>query len=250
MKVSIITVTYNSGKTVKDTLESVCNQSYSDIEHIIIDGASKDDTLDIVNEYTHVARVISESDDGIYDAMNKGIRLATGDVIGILNSDDIFYDNNVLEKVMSAFERETETDAVYGNIVYFKEAKDEIVRKWKSKAYYENFFNDGLVPPHPSLFVRRKVYDELDLYYPNFKISSDYEFMFRMMKVNKYKTQYLDTNIVNMRVGGISTSGLKSYLIATKELKQSWEMNGYKYPLKLYMIRPIIKRVRLRIERS
>lgn len=246
MKITIVTVTYNSASTIKDTLESVKNQNFKDIEHIIIDGASKDNTLDIVRKYPSVSKVISEPDKGIYDAMNKGVKIATGEIIGILNSDDIFASDDVIQTVMDIFKNDESIDAVYGNISYFKDDKpDEVVRYWKSKSYYTNFFDNGNVPPHPSLFVRKRVYEKIGQYYPNFKICSDYEFMLRMMKIHNYKTYFLDKTIVKMRVGGISTSGMKSYWITTKELKTSWEMNGLIYPKKLYFIRPFKKTLQL-----
>ena len=242
MKISIITVSYNSAVTIRDTLESVKNQTYTNIEHIIIDGASKDNTLAIVTEYPHVAKVISEKDKGIYDAMNKGITLATGEIIGILNSDDLFESDTIIEQIMNVFQENKEIDAIYGNISYFETGEEnKIKRYWKSKPYYEDFFDDGEVPPHPSLFVKKQVYDQIGTYYPNFKICSDYEFMLRMMKIHNFKTKYLDATIAKMRLGGTSTQGLKSYWITTKELKQAWEMNNFKYPIKLYFIRPFKK---------
>jgi glycosyltransferase involved in cell wall biosynthesis len=246
MKVTIITATYNSSGTIKDTLESVANQTYKDIEHIIIDGLSSDETLEIIKEYPHVARVFSEKDKGIYDAMNKGISLATGDIIGILNSDDIFASDDILENIESIFGKNDSIDAVYGNISYFRtEEPDKIVRYWKSKPYYETFFDDGNVPPHPSLFVRKKVYDEIGTYYPKFKICSDYEFMLKMFKIYNYKSYFIDTTFVRMRMGGTSTQGLKSYLITTKELKEAWNKNNLQYPFKLYFIRPLKKILQL-----
>lgn len=241
MKVSIITVTYNSANTIRDTLESVANQTYLNIEHIIIDGLSKDNTLEIVKEYPHVVKVVSEKDNGIYDAMNKGIELATGEVIGFLFSDDIFASDVTIEGIVNIFKSNV-TEAVFGNIEYFEgNHYDRIVRYWKTKEYYSNFFEDGEVPPFPSLFVKKKIYDKIGTYYPGFKIASDHEFMFRMFKIHNYKSFFLDKTIVKMRVGGVSTSGMKSYIQSTKELKKVWEMNGYKYPFRLYFIRPLKK---------
>lgn len=242
MVVSIITVTFNSSATVRDTLESINRQTFRNIEHIIIDGLSTDNTLDIVADFSHVNKVFSEADNGVYDAMNKGVRHATGDIIGILNSDDVFASASIIAEVVDIFANNSDVDALYGNIEYFKEDKiDEIVRFWKTKPYYDGFFEDGETPPHPSLFVRKRVYDNINHYFPDFKIASDYEFMFRMFKVNNYKPFFFDKTIVKMRVGGISTSGFKSYWQSTKELKQVWEMNGYKYPKKLYFLRPYKK---------
>jgi glycosyltransferase len=241
MKISIITVTYNSASTIRDTLESVASQTYPNIEHIIIDGLSNDNTLEIIKEYPHVARVISEKDKGIYDAMNKGVGVATGEVIGILNSDDIFASDMTIQDIINIL-KNSAIKAVYGNIEYFKgDNYEKVTRLWKTKSYYHTFFEDGEVPPHPSLFVRKVVYDSIGMYYPNFKIASDYEFMLRMLKVHNYKSFFLDKVIVKMRVGGVSTSGIKSYIQSTKELRKVWEMNGYRYPLRLYFIRPLKK---------
>ena len=242
MKISIITTTYNSAQTVADTLQSVANQTYHDIEHIIIDGASKDNTLEIVKQFPHVSKVTSEPDKGIYDAMNKGIALATGDIIGILNSDDIFENNNVVDEIMSIFNKNIEIDAIYGNISYFKtENPNKIVRYWKSKPYYSSFFEDGEVPPHPSLFVKKKVYNNIGMYKIYYKIAADHDFMFRMLKIHKFQSYFLDKIIVKMREGGVSTKGINSYLTSTKELVNVWSENGVVYPKLLFIIRPIKK---------
>jgi glycosyltransferase involved in cell wall biosynthesis len=242
MKISIITVTYNSAITVRDTLKSVNNQTCKDVEHIIIDGLSNDNTLNIIQQFPHVIKIISEKDKGIYDAMNKGIQLATGDIIGILNSDDIFATDNIIAQVMSIFEQNKEIDALYGNISYFATEKPDIVaRFWQSKSYYDGFFEAGNVPPHPALFVKKKVYDEIGMYKIHYKIAADYEFMLRMLKIHGYKSYFLDQTIVKMRLGGISTKGFDSWMLSTRELKNTWEINGLKYPISLYFRRPYIK---------
>ncbi len=239
MKISVITTSYNSGKTIRDTLSSVAQQTYLDIEHIIIDGQSNDKSLAIINEFSHINKVISEKDQGVYDAMNKGIRLASGDIVGILNSDDIYENETVLKEVQDVFKSDNNTDLVYGNISFFKEDQfDVTLRKWISQPYYDDFFEDGEVPPHPCLFVRKKVYDEIGLYYPNFKIASDYEFMLRAIKVHKYKATYLEKNLVKMRLGGESTSGLHNILLNNKEVLQAWRMNNLTPPIKFYIKRP------------
>ena len=242
MKVSIITITYNAVSTVKDTLESIANQSYSNIEHIIIDGKSTDDTLAIVAKFPHVSKVISEPDKGLYDAMNKGIALAKGTVIGILNADDLYADNKVIEKVAHLFQQDDSLDLLYGNIEYFDTKQPgKILRYWQTKPYYETFFEDGEVPPHPSLFVKKAVYQTIGKYNPTFKISGDYDFMFRALKIHNYKSYFLAETMVKMRLGGISTSGVKSYWISTKELIKVWRINGFTYPPKLLILRPIKK---------
>lgn len=241
MTISIITVTYNSANTIRDTLESVKNQSYEKIEHIIVDGESKDKTLDIVSEYPSISKFICEKDNGIYDAMNKGVKLATGDIIGILNSDDIFIHNEIISEIINEFKTK-DIDALYGNISYFSNGQPNIItRYWKSKPYHPTFFEEGEVPPHPALFVRKKVYDEIGLYKPHYKIAADHDFMFRMLKIHNYKSLYIDKTIVKMREGGVSTAGLKSYITSTKELIKVWNENGLSYPKRLFLLRPIKK---------
>lgn len=241
-KISIITATYNSQATIKDTLDSVSNQSYNNIEHIIKDGLSKDDTLDIVARYPHVNKVVSKADDGIYDAMNKGIKLVSGEIVGILNSDDIYDNDQVIQNVCSLFLSDDSIDLVYGNISFFKEGEiDKVQRKWNSKPYYDEFFEDGEVPPHPALFVKKKVYDEIGCFYPKFKIASDYEFMLRSIKVHKYKAVHLNKNLVKMRLGGDSTSGIHNLILNNKEVLEAWKMNDLKPPLKFYIKRPLKK---------
>jgi glycosyltransferase involved in cell wall biosynthesis len=241
VKISIITPTFNSNATVQDTLESVLNQTYKEIEHIIIDGASKDNTLEIVKRFPHVSKFISEPDKGIYDAMNKGIDLAKGDLIGILNSDDIFIDNEIISKIVHEFKTRN-IDALYGNISYFSTEKPStIARYWQSKPYYSTFFDDGNVPPHPALFVKKSVYNAIGKYKIHYKIAADYEFMLRMLKIHDFKSYFMDETIVKMRLGGVSNKGLSSYIISTKELRNTWEINGLKYPLSLYWLRPYIK---------
>lgn len=242
MKLSIITVTYNSAATLRETLESVAEQTYPNIEHIIIDGASKDKTLEIVKEFPRVSKILSEKDNGIYDAMNKGIRQATGEIIGILNSDDIFTETTILSEIVAIFAADTSIGAVYGNISYFKtEEPNKIVRFWQSKPYYPSFFENGEVPPHPALFVKKEIYDAIGTYYPKFKISSDYEFMFRMLKVHKYKSFFFDKVIVKMRMGGESTKNWKNIFIGNKEIFTAWRMNSKIPPLRLFMLRPLKK---------
>jgi glycosyltransferase involved in cell wall biosynthesis len=238
-KVSIITVCFNSEKTIEDSIKSVISQDYPLTEYIIIDGKSNDSTLEILTRYqSKIAKQISEPDKGIYDAMTKGVKLASGDVIGILNSDDVFASDTILSEVASIFANDPTIDAVYGNIIYFKtDAPDKPVRTWVTKPYYEKFFDDGEVPPHPSLFVKKSVYDAIGAYIPDFKISSDYEFMFRAFKVHHYKPYHLNKFVVNMRVGGESTKSIKNVLIGNREVRIAWEMNGIKPPLKFWVLR-------------
>lgn len=242
MKISIITVAYNSSATIRETLESVQSQSYHDIEHIIIDGASIDNTIEIVNEFAHIAKIVCEPDKGIYDAMNKGIDLTTGDIIGILNSDDLFYDSNTITDVYEIFREDDDIDAIYGNMSYFETINPEKkIRFWKSIPFYEYFFEDGYIIPHPTLFVRRKVYSEINSYYPNFRLSSDYEFMLRAFKIHKFKPFYLNKTLVKMRMGGESTKNWRNIFLGNLEIYKSWKMNKLNLPKLFYLKRFIYK---------
>jgi glycosyltransferase len=220
----------------------VGSQTFKDIEHIIVDGASSDNTIELVKDFPHVAKIISEPDDGIYEAMNKGIGLATGDVIGILNSDDVFVSPQILTLISDCFLQNPGIKALYGDISYFKTGNMErVVRYWKSKNYYPGFFEDGNMPPHPSLFVKKEVYQTIGTYKTHYKISADQEFLIRMLKVHAYPSFYLNIPVVRMRIGGRSTNGLKSYLFNTKEIIRTWQDNGLKYPFRLLFIRPVKK---------
>jgi glycosyltransferase involved in cell wall biosynthesis len=246
LKVSIITVSYNSIKTIEDTIRSVKEQRYPYIEYIVVDGASTDGTKEVIEQHLgHISRYVSEKDGGIYDAMNKGIGYATGDIVGILNSDDIFFDESVIEKVVAAFAQDESLSCVYGNIQYFRNNVNNVMRVWKTQAYYEGYLESGKVPPHPAVFVRRKVYEKIGLYKTDYKIAADLEFMIRLLKTYRLRSTFLNEFLVKMRAGGISTTGLRSYLVSTKEIKRAWNSNGLKYPLKLYIIRPIIKILQL-----
>ena len=192
--ISVITVCYNSENNIEATIRSVMAQDYPAIEYIVVDGNSTDNTMNIVGQYKDfVAKQISEPDKGIYDAMTKGVGMATGEVIGILNSDDIYASDTILSEVMDLFNRDETIDAVYGNITYFNDNDPgKVVRKWITKPYYPKFFDHGEVPPHPALFVRKKVYDAIGAYFPDFKITSDYEFMLRAFKIHGYKPFFIN----------------------------------------------------------
>lgn len=241
---SIITVCYNSSKTIKETIDSVKNQYFKDLEYIIIDGESTDDTLDIIkNSKKYIHKIISEKDHGIYDAMNKGIEIATGEIIGILNSDDLYANQRILEKINDAFLGNPEIEAVYGDLVYFRNSNlNHILRKWSSKPYYENFFEDGFAIPHPTLFVKKSVYSKKGVYFPGFKISSDYEFTLRVIKKEGIKTMYLNEELIKMRLGGESTSSIRNLIRGNQEIKESWKMNGLKFP-KYFFIKKFIHKL-------
>ncbi len=228
MTISIITATYNSAATVRDTLASIAAQDYPHIEHLIVDGVSKDNTLDIVKEFPHVAKVESSKDKGIYDAMNKGVRLVTGEVVGILNSDDLYQHNSVLSKVMKAFE-DPEVDLVYGDLQYVQQHDiSKVVRSWKAGTYTPNSFYWGWMPPHPSFFVRKRVYDQLGLFSLDLRTAADYEIILRFMLKAGLKAAYVPEYLVRMRMGGASNATLKHRINANKEDRKAWDMNGLK----------------------
>ncbi len=228
MTISIITATYNSAATVRDTLSSIASQQYPFIEHIIVDGLSKDNTLEIVKDFPHVARVICEKDNGIYDAMNKGVQLATGDIIGILNSDDFYTNPSVLSKVAAAFE-DPAVEAVYGDLQYVKVSNVEVVtRTWKSGAYKKKSIYYGWMPPHPTFFVRRQVYDKCGLFNSSLRSAADYELILRVLLKFNVHALYIPEVLVKMRVGGMSNTSLKNRLRAHREDRIAWKLNELK----------------------
>jgi glycosyltransferase len=232
MKLSIITVVYNNEKTIADAIESVLNQSYKNIEYIIIDGNSSDHTLDIIRSYgASISKLVSESDKGIYDAMNKGISLATGEIIGILNSDDLYADVNVLKDVMNYFKSSPRTDILYGNLVYVKRNQIEnIVRRWDSKPYFPSFYEKANVPPHPTLFLKSKVYELSGNFNLSYKLASDYEFMLRVFKKYNYNIVFINRLMILMRLGGATNKNFKNIINGNLEILRSWRENNLKIP--------------------
>lgn len=231
MKISIITATYNSEKTLKDTLESVLNQTYTDYEHIIVDGLSKDSTMQIVKEYESKyngkLRYISEKDTGIYDAMNKGIKMATGDIVGLLNSDDMYANNSVLQKIVDKF-KEADCDGTYGNLIFMdEETMSKPQRIWKSA---KGKLKNGWHPAHPTLYLKKEVYDKIGQFDLQYRIVADYDFMIRMMMDKDIKLEYIDEVLVHMRTGGASTDGIKGYIKNLKESHKALVNNKVKHP--------------------
>lgn len=228
MKVSVITVCFNSGKTIRDTIESVLSQDYSNIEYIIVDGASSDGTMDIVNGYRErIAKVISEADKGIYDAMNKGIMAATGDVVGILNSDD-FYDNGkTVSSVVEAFNNQPGVDMVFGDVVFVQPEDLSMIRRHYYAGHFKSWkLRFGWMPPHPGTFVKRSLYLQTGLYKTDFKIAADYEMFVRWLMVNKAGYKWIDKVLVRMRMGGASTSGVRSSILLNKEIVRACRINN------------------------
>jgi glycosyltransferase involved in cell wall biosynthesis len=227
-KVSIVTTTYNSGLTVRDTLESVKAQDYPNIEHIVVDGRSTDNTIDIIREFPHVAQYLSEEDQGLYDAINKGIRMSTGDIVGILNSDDFFPEPDVLSAIMKAFEKEN-VDAVYGDIAFVKpENLRKIVRFYSSKKFHPRKFARGYMPAHPSFYAKRDCFEKLGFYQLDYKIAADFELLMRFFLNKNIKTYYLHKVIVYMRTGGVSNKNFLSRYILNKEIIKACRENGVK----------------------
>ena len=207
MKISIITVVYNNKETIRSAVDSVLNQNYDSIEYIVIDGGSTDGTVDIVKEYQDKISVfISEPDEGIYDAMNKGIALATGNVIGILNSDDFYIDKFVIEKVVKEF-KEKNVECVYGDLIYVKPGNlDKTVRYYDSSNFNPSKFAYGWMPAHPTFFVKRKVYERYGMFRTDLKIAADFDILARFLYIHKISYSYIKGALVKMRTGGVSTS--------------------------------------------
>jgi glycosyltransferase involved in cell wall biosynthesis len=224
MKITIITVCYNSGATLEKTILSVAHQTYKDIEYIIVDGNSNDGTLELIKKHEDkISKWISEPDKGLYDAMNKGIALATGDLIGILNSDDTFNSNTVVEEITN-FHVQNNIDASIGNIIQHKE-NGKIVRLYSSKKWIPEKLKIGFMPPHPSLFFKRELFDKYGNYDLGFKIGADYELITRYFFKNKISWKYSGITTTAMLVGGLSSSGSGSYKLITQEIKKALLMN-------------------------
>ncbi|MEY0383316.1 glycosyltransferase family 2 protein [Providencia rettgeri] len=218
MKVSIITATYNSSSTIIDTLKSLENQSYPNIEYIIIDGASKDNTLEIIKKHSKkVSKIISEPDKGIYDALNKGIEASTGDIIGFLHSDDIFAYSTAIEDLVNILINE-KSHAIYADLEYVsKENTSNVVRRWVSGSYKHSNLKKGWMPPHPTFFMKRSLYKKYGGFDLNFKISADYDSLLRYLWLNNISVSYLPRVVTKMRVGGESNRNFLNILKKTKE---------------------------------
>ena len=223
MKVSIITVCYNSEKTIEDTIRSVASQTYRDIEYIVVDGGSTDRTNEIVKKHSNVVSVhISEKDNGLYDAMNKGIKLATGDVIGILNSDDVLASETIIEKIADSVK---DVDGVYGDIGFYDKSLNKKIRHYSSRGFHKAKFSRGFMPAHPSCYLKKELINRVGLYSLNFKIAADFDFLVRAFSIPHTNFLYFQNEIVKMREGGISTSGLSANILLNKEIIQSCRNN-------------------------
>lgn len=241
MKVSIITATFNSAATVLDTLKSVQSQTWQELEHIVVDGASIDDTLRLLEAGKHRGPFVSEPDKGIYDAMNKGIQMASGEIVGILNSDDVYANPTIIEKVVQLFEQ-TGADAVYGDLWYVDAADmQRVTRKWVAGSYRREAFLYGWMPPHPTFFVRKSVYVQYGLFNLDMYTAADYELMLRFLYKYQIPAAYLPEVMVKMRVGGASNQSLKNRLLANKGDRLAWKVNGLKPYWFTVTLKPIRK---------
>ncbi|MBO0933750.1 glycosyltransferase family 2 protein [Fibrella aquatilis] len=242
MTISIITVVYNGADTIADAIESVLGQSYAPIEYIIIDGASTDGTTSIVRSYGEcISRFVSEPDQGLYDAMNKGIAAATGEVIGILNADDLYRHSDTISRVMALFQQPG-VDAVYGDLVYAqREQPDQITRYWQAGSYRPGAFLKGWMPPHPTFFVRAALYRSLGLFTTSLHSAADYELMLRFIHKHQIRVAYLPEVVVVMRMGGVSNSSLSNRLRANREDRLAWQLNGLKPHWLTLWLKPLRK---------
>lgn len=243
LKISIITVCFNSAATIVDTLRSVAEQSHHDVEHIVIDGGSVDDTVDMVEKHgKHVSILVSEPDRGIYDAMNKGLGLVTGDVVAFLNADDFYKDADVLKRVALAME-EGNLDALYGDVEFFRSGQqDKVVRRYNSGQFTPDRLGWGWMPAHPALFVRRELFERYGLFRPDYRIAGDFEFIARVFKHRELRHRHLPQSLVRMQMGGLSTSGWQATLLLNREMMRACRANSIptnwfkmlaRYPLKL-----------------
>ena len=227
MKISVITVCYNSALTIKNTLESVALQRYKDFEHLIVDGGSTDGTLEIIRAWSgHPVRLTSESDEGIYDAMNKGIKLATGDVVAFLNADDFYKDADVLARVARVMQAE-QLDALYGDVEFFRPGQQDIVaRRYNSGRFTAGRLGWGWMPAHPALFVRRALFERYGVFRTDYRIAGDFEFIARVFKHPELRHRHLPESLVRMQLGGISTSGWRATLQLNREMMRACRANA------------------------
>lgn len=242
MKISIITVCLNSEITIEETIQSVLSQDYPDIEYIIVDGKSTDRTLEIINKYSDkISKIISEKDNGMYEAINKGIKMAAGEIIGLLHADDLFASRYVVSKIANEFQTK-KIDCLYGDLVYVERKNlQKIFRNWKSKSYRDNLFLKGWMPPHPTFYVRKNILEKFGYYNTRLKFSADYELMLRLIYKNKVVSSYLAEVMVKMREGGKSNFSLSNRIKANLEDRLAWKINGLKPGLFTLIWKPVSK---------
>jgi glycosyltransferase involved in cell wall biosynthesis len=241
---SVITVSFNSEDTIEETINSVLSQRDINYEYIIIDGKSTDKTYSIINKYSEsIDKIISEKDNGLYDAMNKGIALSRGKYISIINSDDYYTNNHVLYDVMNVFSKEN-VDTVFGNIYYFnKKNKNIITRAWEASQFNKGSFVKGWHPPHPAFIVKKSLYDKIGVYNTNYKIVSDYDFMLRAFEINQISSYHIDNYLIAMREGGISTKNIFSRLLTLHELRLVLKKNGIRVNFIIFCINRLVPKI-------
>jgi glycosyltransferase involved in cell wall biosynthesis len=247
MKISLVTVCYNSASTIRDTLDSVLNQTYPDIEYIVVDGNSKDRTVSIIKEYEpkfndRIMRWISEPDKGLYDAMNKGIQMATGDVVGIINSDDFYHRNNIIEKVAAAFIENKNIQAVFGDVRFVNHDNlNKTVRYYSSKHFSIRRFRFGFMPAHPTFFTYKENFERFGYYQTDYIIAADYELLIRFLHKNKLSYKYLPLDFMKMRIGGRSTASFKNRVILNQEIVRSCKENDIYTNLLILSMKYLVK---------
>lgn len=242
LKISVVTVCYNSAATIARTLRSVATQSWPQVEHIVVDGASRDDTLAVIDaNRTRVATLLSEPDKGIYDAMNKGVALATGDVVVFLNADDFYADDGVLARVATAMSNER-LDALYGDVEFFGAADDRVVRRYNSSRFTPSRIGWGWMPAHPALFVRRALFERFGSFRTDYRIAGDFEFIARVFQHRELRHRHWPEVLVRMQMGGVSTSGWRATVLLNREMMRACRANAIptgwlrmlsRYPLKM-----------------
>ena len=242
-KVSIITASYNARETIADTIESVAEQTHPRIEHIVIDGASTDGTVEVLERYRdRLSKVVSEPDEGIYAAMNKGFAMATGDIVGTLNSDDVYVDKNVLGLVAEVF-RDNAVEVCYGDIIYMERGdQNRIVRQWKSEPYRPGLFEQGWMPPHPAFFIRRSALERVGPFEANYRFAADFDFMLRALHVQQLRSSYVPHELVKMRVGGETNSTVINVLKGNIEAYRSCRKHGLDVS-PLFIVRKILRKL-------
>jgi glycosyltransferase involved in cell wall biosynthesis len=242
-KISIVTAVFNRQRTIADTIESVLSQSYANIEYIVVDGMSNDGTNEVIDRYAEqIDTYVREPDDGIYDALNKGIARASGDVIGFVHADDLLAHDRVISAIADVFERKPETEAVYGDLLYVDENNtDRVVRYWRSGRYRRNRFFFGWMPPHPTCYIRRRCYEQYGDYDNSMSISADYDLLVRMFVKHEIRVEAIQDVLVKMRVGGVSNVSLRARRRANREDALAWSNSGLRKPFALRLIKPLRK---------
>jgi glycosyltransferase involved in cell wall biosynthesis len=240
MKVSIITVSFNAAKTISATLSSVATQTYPNIEHIVVDGGSSDGTQEIVKKFQHVTHFISEKDEGLYFAMNKGLSIATGEIVVMLNADDEYAHNSIIEKVVSCFEQ-YQVDSVYGDLVYVNANNSKVIRNWKAGHFNRNKFYQGWMVPHPTFFVKRECYQKWGCFNTSLKYAADYELMLRFMFKHHITNYYLPETLVIMKSGGKSNASFLNRFYINREDRRAWTINHLQPHLFTLILKPLRK---------